>query len=762
MLASGVVALGLWDRSEVAFNGMIVLDQYSVFFKVLFAAAGTLTILMSPRYLEANQRNLGEYYVLLLFALVGMDLMAASRDLIAFYVGLELMAVSSYLLAGFFRYQTRSNEAALKYFLTGTFASAITLYGVSLLYGLSGATNYAAVGAGGAGQQLGHAGRSGHRAGGRRAWASRSRWCPSTCGLPTSTRARRRPIAGFFSVGPKAAGFSAILMIFLTVFAGTSDTWSTLFVVLSILTMLVGNLFALVQKNVKRMLAYSSIAHVGYLLAGLAALGKSGEPLAGQAILLYLVCYTFMNMGAFGILAYLKTQSPEGFDYSLTDFAGLARRTPWAAILMALFMFSLTGIPGTAGFIGKFYLFNAVVQADLTWLAVIAVIFSAVSAYYYLRVIMYMFFREPEQEFATKESINGPLAAGLALAAVGVLVIGVLPPTVMGRSGERLQGHRVLALEGGQQPHIGGLGDDAGRGLSGEIVARRRQESLARSREIVACLHEGPQRRPPSRLAGAPPFGGFRGPEPVSAATQPPNRHQPLPTKKIANTPTASMALRPVGMGVQWKAMRWSTIVRSGRRSGRLASHPLPLFGHEGGGRVLEVGDRLARVVDPHVVEGVVDGVGHALGLEDARDQQCLALAVAGFVGHDLPDGGEVPGHPVHLPRADPGNGRVGIVLDRLVIVGQRAREGCHGGCVDWEAHQALDRHQQTGGVGVEDEADADQQGSQGDESSAEGDAGDQGRLLVLRCRCEARRAVYPATTRSGAAPPRRGSPPPS
>jgi NADH-quinone oxidoreductase subunit N len=249
-------------------------------------------------------------------------------------------------------------------------------------------------------------------------------WTPDVYeGAPT-------PIAGFFSVGPKAAGFSAILMIFLTVFAGTSGTWSTLFIVLSIITMLTGNLFALVQKNVKRMLAYSSIAHVGYLLAGLAALGKSGNPLAGQAILLYLVCYTFMNMGAFGILAYLKTQSPGGFDYSLSDFAGLGRRAPWAAILMGLFMFSLTGIPGTAGFIGKFYLFNAVVRANLTWLAVVAVIFSAVSAYYYLRVIMYMFFREPEQEFATKETINGPLAAGLVLSAIGVIVIGLLPPTV--------------------------------------------------------------------------------------------------------------------------------------------------------------------------------------------------------------------------------------------------------------------------------------------------------------------------------------------
>ena len=404
---------------------MVVLNDYARFFAVLFSAAGALTVLMTPRYLEAYDRHLGEFYALLLFAVVGMDLMAASRDFIAFYVGLELMAVSSYLLAGFLRYQVKSNEAALKYFLTGCFASAITLYGVSLVYGLTGATNYEQVG-----QALMASGNTTAVAfatalvlvgtGFKVSVAPFHMWTPDVYeGAPT-------PVAAFFSVGPKAAGFSAILMIFVTVFAVSAGTWSTLFIVLSLVTMAVGNLFALVQKNVKRMLAYSSIAHVGYLLAALGALGRGDDFLPGQAILLYLVAYTFMNLGAFGILAYLKTQS-EDFDYSLTDMAGLGRRAPWAAILMSLFLFSLTGIPGTAGFIGKFYLFNSVVRADLTWLAVIAVIFSAVSAFYYLRVIMYMFFREPEVEFATKEPINGPMAASLALSAIGVLVIGLLP-----------------------------------------------------------------------------------------------------------------------------------------------------------------------------------------------------------------------------------------------------------------------------------------------------------------------------------------------
>jgi NADH-quinone oxidoreductase subunit N len=427
LVAAGFVAFGLSGREQAAFSDMIVLNDYAVFFKVLFAVAGSITVLMSPRYLETAGRHMGEYYALILFAVVGMDIMAASRDLIAFYVGLELMAIASYLLTGFLRYQSRSNEAALKYFVTGTFASAISLYGVSLVYGFTGSTNYEQVGAalvaGGSTTAVALAtalvlvGMAF-----KISAAPFHMWTPDVyTGAPT-------PVAAFFSVGPKAAAFSAIIMIFLTVFEVSSPTWSAVFIALALVTMFVGNAFALAQRNVKRMLAYSSVAHVGYLLAGLGALGTmESDYAAGETILVYLAAYTFMNLGAFSVLAYLKTQSPASFDYSLSDFAGLWKRSPWAAVLMALFMFSLTGIPGTAGFIGKFYVFGAIVNADLAWLAVIAVLFSAVSAYYYLRVTVYMFFREPEVEFETRESISGSMAASLALSAVGVLAIGVLP-----------------------------------------------------------------------------------------------------------------------------------------------------------------------------------------------------------------------------------------------------------------------------------------------------------------------------------------------
>ena len=427
--ASGIVALALGGIQRAAFGGAVVLNTYAVFFKVLFALAAFITILMSPRYLEAGQRHIGEYYALLLFALIGMDLLAASRDFVSFYVALELMAISCYLLAGFYRYRIRSNESALKYFVTGTFASAFTLFGISLIYGLTGFTNYHAISDTLTGTQntmvlafattmvvvgLGF----------KVSVAPFHMWTPDVYqGAPTT-------VAAFFSVGPKAAVFSAILVIFATVLQASHGFWTSLFVVLAVITMFVGSVMAIVQSNMKRMLAYSSITHVGYLLTGLAALGKGIGTLAGSSIMLYLAAYTVMNLGAFGILTYLKTQEPRHFDYSLKSFAGLGRRSPWAALLLSLFLLSLTGIPGTAGFVGKFFLFSSVVRGDLTWLAVLAVIFSAVSAYYYLRLVVYMFFREPETDFEVAHPIEGSMAAAMALCTVGVIYLGILPSWV--------------------------------------------------------------------------------------------------------------------------------------------------------------------------------------------------------------------------------------------------------------------------------------------------------------------------------------------
>jgi NADH-quinone oxidoreductase subunit N len=220
---------------------------------------------------------------------------------------------------------------------------------------------------------------------------------------------------------------------FFMAFPGAAHEWGIFFLVLSILTMLVGNLFALVQSNIKRMLAYSSIAHAGYLLAGLAAVGlgsfvgRSTYPDPAKGVLIYLVAYAFMNLGAFAVLAYLKTQCPDKFDFSLKHFAGLGRRSPWAGALLSLFLLSLAGIPGTAGFIGKFYVFSGIVQLGYWWLAVIGVLMSAVSAYYYLRVIIYMWFREPEEELVLRAPISGSMAAALTLAAAATILIGIVP-----------------------------------------------------------------------------------------------------------------------------------------------------------------------------------------------------------------------------------------------------------------------------------------------------------------------------------------------
>ena len=426
ILGSLVVSLALTGENRESFAGMLVLDDWAVFFKVLFGLGAALALLMSPAYLEAHRRHLGEYYALVLFALIGMDLMAAARDFIMLYVSLELMAISSYLLAAFFRYRERSNESALKYFLTGSFASAIMLYGISLVYAQAGATNYAAVSA-----ALGPKGTGAAvllavflvavGLAFKVSAAPFHMWTPDVYqGAPT-------PVAAFFSVGPKAAAFSAIIAAFIVAFPGTVKAWGILFLVLSIVTMLVGNLYALVQTNIKRMLAYSSIAHAGYLLAALAAMGWSGNSYPARGMLVYLTAYTFMNLGAFGILAYLKSQMPEKFDYSLKQFAGLGRRSPWAAVLLTLFLLSLTGIPGTAGFIGKFYVFSGVVYADLWWLAVIGVVLSAVSAYYYLRVVIYMFFKEPEADYAVKQPIAGGMAMAMSVSAIATLVIGIVP-----------------------------------------------------------------------------------------------------------------------------------------------------------------------------------------------------------------------------------------------------------------------------------------------------------------------------------------------
>ncbi len=416
----GVVAYTLIGSSGVTFGGMFISDGYSTFFKIIFLVNVVLSVLISIKYIAIEKVNYGEYYTLILLSTLGMMIMASAGDLIVLYLGLELMALSTYVLAGFIRHDTKSNEAALKYFLLGAFASAFLLYGISLIYGLTGTTDIKAIAL-----YISGKGLIGNPAlslsmilfavafGFKIAAAPFHMWAPDAYeGAPTS-------ITAFMSVGPKAAGFAVLGRVFMIAFVSIKLEWVTVLIPLSILSMAVGNIVALAQTNIKRMLAYSSIAHAGYALIGIIVANSEGL----ASMMNYLMIYAFMNMGAFAVVIMLRTEGFKGD--SITDYEGLAKTHPFLAALMLIFMFSLTGIPPTAGFIGKLYVFMAAINAGYTWLVLVAVVFSVISAYFYLRIVMYMYMREPKVEVSTSKS--GALGVALGITTVAVLVIGVFP-----------------------------------------------------------------------------------------------------------------------------------------------------------------------------------------------------------------------------------------------------------------------------------------------------------------------------------------------
>ncbi|PYR31028.1 MAG: NADH-quinone oxidoreductase subunit N [Acidobacteria bacterium] len=404
-------------RVEVA-NGLIAVDQFALFFKVVFLGAAALTVLMSVRYLEIEGASPGEYYFLILCATLGMMIMAGGIDLITIFIGLETMAVSFYILAGFIKPNQRSNEAAVKYFLLGAFSLGILLYGMSLMYGLSGTTNLRVMAMTFAGQEsdprlilavmLVAAG-----VGFKIAAVPFHMWAPDVYeGAPT-------PITAFLSVGSTAASFAMLLRIFLEGLPSMKPEWRVLFEGLAIVTMTVGNLAALTQSNLKRMLAYSSIAHAGYVLIGVVA----GTPRGVAAMLIYVLVYAFMQLGAFIVIVLMRRQDIVGDE--LKDFSGLHVRHPFAAFAMLMFMLSLGGIPPTAGFMGKFWLFGAAIDAGYVWLAVIGVLNSAISLYYYIRIVVFMYVKK---ETAGSEPTMSPaLGIALAVAVIATIALGVYP-----------------------------------------------------------------------------------------------------------------------------------------------------------------------------------------------------------------------------------------------------------------------------------------------------------------------------------------------
>jgi len=420
LIVAGYAAYRVRDDKRALFEGMFVHDGLTVFFTLLFCAVGVVSVLFAWNYNKRTRIGQPEFYSLLLTSVLGMVVMAASNDLITIFLGLELMSLSLYVMVGFRRNLLESNEAALKYFLLGAFASAFLLYGIALLYGATGTTNLQRIGDFLGDTPLRHqplvlAGSllvfTGFLF--KVAAVPFHMWTPDAYqGAPTS-------VTGFMSAGAKAAGFAALLRILMRALPTLQHDWQPLLAAVAMLTMTVGNVTALLQNNVKRMLAYSSIAHAGYILVALAAGGRDGS----AAAVFYLAVYSFMNLGAFALLTMMGRGSDE--PVLVSDLAGLGFRQPLAGLALTLFMVSLGGIPPTAGFMGKVLVFGAAVKAGLVWpLVVVGVLNSVVSVFYYLRITVALYMREPEGE-PVALSLNAPAVAALLLTAAATLWWGV-------------------------------------------------------------------------------------------------------------------------------------------------------------------------------------------------------------------------------------------------------------------------------------------------------------------------------------------------
>ncbi|MGB0909558.1 MAG: NADH-quinone oxidoreductase subunit N [Nitrospirales bacterium] len=430
----GCLFISMGDLSDrtLAFSDLVIIDPYAAFWKLLLYVISGLTILFSMTYLKEEKIELAEYYAFILLSLAGMMIMVSGADLLTIYLGIELMSIPLYIMAGFKRFEAKSIESSAKYFILGSFSSGILLYGISLLYGVSGSTKLTdialAINTRGFDDPLvllatmllivGF--------GFKVSAVPFHMWTPDVYqGAPTS-------VTAFMSVASKAASFAAFLRVLLEGFGGVKPSWQGLILMLCLVTLALGNIVAIVQTNVKRMLAYSSIAHAGYALIGIVVAGSiaNGEPIAARGVsslMLYLAIYSFMTLGAFTMVGILRRGGLEGEE--LDDFSGLSKRHKGAAFLMMVFMVSLAGIPPTAGFMGKFYLFMAAVNAGLAWLAVIGLIFAAISAFYYLRVVMVMYMREPaeSQENDTHLALTPATSVVLACAIAGVIFLGIFP-----------------------------------------------------------------------------------------------------------------------------------------------------------------------------------------------------------------------------------------------------------------------------------------------------------------------------------------------
>lgn len=416
-----VQTVGLWGNSWGVFTPqggtpMILVDNYSNILNGVFLLTGAITVLFSLNYLVKADINRGEFYYLVMFSISGMMLMGMSNDLILVFLALELLSIPLYVLSGFARPRTDSEESAMKYFLLGAFASGFLVFGIALIYGATQSTALPVIL-----NEIGDSGTLG--AAGvamllvgfafKVAAVPFHMWTPDVYeGAPTA-------VTGFMSVGAKIGGFAAMIRIFIAALPDLGDTWVPAMAFLAAITMILGNVVALSQTNIKRMLGYSSIAHAGYIMMAVAA--GVDSPDGVSAALFYMIAYLFTNLGAFAII--IAVERKEGLGVSLDDYKGLAKRSPAMALVLAYFMLSLTGVPPTGGFTGKFFVFRAAIDADLLWLTIVGVVTSVISGYFYLRVVYYSFMYEGEGEVTSRPELK--LAIGLT--AIATLLLGLFP-----------------------------------------------------------------------------------------------------------------------------------------------------------------------------------------------------------------------------------------------------------------------------------------------------------------------------------------------
>lgn len=425
--AALVAAVAANSRPGMSFSSMLIVDGFATFFRVLVIAVGILSLLSATQYLRRQHAESSEYYALLLFSIVGQCVMVAANELILIFIGLEISSIATYILAGYLRDDRRNNEAALKYFLLGSFATAFLLYGIAWIYGTTGSTNLPVIRdallTGGPGRNVILAGTAAALM--FVGFAFKVSAAPFQVWAPDVYQGAPAPVTLFMSAGPKAAAFAVFLRVFMTAFAPITNRWEPFVWWSALLTMIVGNFAALMQTNIKRLLAYSSIAHAGYVMVAIAAHNQIGI----AAAMFYLAAYALMNIGAFAVITHFSRQG-EKF-VNIEDLAGLGWKQPVTAGLFAIFLLSLIGVPLTGGFFGKFYIFRAAIDANLVWLAVLGMLNSAVAAYYYLRILVVMYMNEPGEATLSVQPVSAGIGATLWVSAVGTLVLGIFPSVLL-------------------------------------------------------------------------------------------------------------------------------------------------------------------------------------------------------------------------------------------------------------------------------------------------------------------------------------------